>query len=144
MFTTAFYMVADLERGQICYANAGHPKPLLLRRSTNEVEVLSNASGKCCPALGLFDGSCYTTSHSPIRPGDLALLFTDGLYDVEGPHQDQFNPDWLLTEVQKRIACPARELIDSLLEDIQQRCDHTGFADDVCVVGMEVLAQPGV
>jgi sigma-B regulation protein RsbU (phosphoserine phosphatase) len=138
MFTTAFYLVADLEQKQICYANAGHPKPLLIHRPNRSVDVLSNASGKCCPALGLFEGSVYPTSQCAIADGDLLMLYTDGLYDVEGPNQDLVNPDWLLAEVRKRSAAPASELFDQLLAEIQLVSGNAGFADDVCMVGMEV------
>ena len=142
MFTTAFYLVADLERGQICYANAGHPKPLLIHRTANQVEILSNASGKCCPALGLFEGSAYPTSQCSLAPGDLLMLFTDGLYDVEGPNQDRLNQDWLLAEVRKRIQFPAGDLFDALLHEIQVVSGNAGFADDVCLVGMEAAGHP--
>jgi sigma-B regulation protein RsbU (phosphoserine phosphatase) len=138
MFTTGFYLVVDLEQKQICYANAGHPKPLLIHRTTNQVESLANSSGKCYPALGLFDGSTYPTSQCPIQPGDLVMLFTDGLYDVEGAHQDRINPDWLLTQVRQRATCPATELFDQLLAEINRASGNAGFADDVCLVGMEV------
>lgn len=140
MFTTAFYLVADLESHQICYANAGHPKPLLIRGSTRQVEILTNASGKCYPALGLFEGSAYPTTQRSLTPGDLLMLFTDGLYDVEGINEDQINQDWLLAEVRKRAPCTAAELFDGLLREIQVVSGNAAFADDVCLVGMEVAA----
>ena len=37
------------------YANAGHPKPLHIRRGTGKVEPLANADGKSEPVLGLFE-----------------------------------------------------------------------------------------
>lgn len=138
MFTTAFYMVADLEQNQICFANAGHPKPLLIHRPLGTVEVLSNTSGKSCPALGLFEEFVYTTSQIAISPGDLIMLFTDGLYDVEGPHQDSIHPDWVLEEVRKHTRKPATELFDHLLGEINRVSGNADFADDVCLVAMEV------
>jgi phosphoserine phosphatase RsbU/P len=142
MFTTAFYLVADLERREIRYANAGHPKPLLIRRPANHARVLSNATGKCCPALGLFDDTVYPASQCQIAPGDLVMLFTDGLYDIEGPEQDRLNQDWLLTETQKRIRCPVGVLFDALLNEIRALSGQTSFPDDVCLVGMEVTGLP--
>jgi len=47
MFTTAFYLVADLDRQLITYANAGHPRPLLIHRTRGHVEILSNDTGRC-------------------------------------------------------------------------------------------------
>jgi phosphoserine phosphatase RsbU/P len=138
MFATGFYLVADLERREISYSNAGHPKPLLIHRKTGEVQPLGNADGNCYPALGLFERSDYPTSCCPMLPGDLLMLYTDGLYDVEGELQDQVHPDWLLAEVKKRARLSGPELFDSLLEEIQVVSASAGFADDVCMVGMEV------
>ena len=106
------------------------------------MDVLANATGKCSPALGLFPDSIYPTSQCSIAPGDLLMLFTDGLYDVEGPSQEQINPDWLLAEVRKRTQAPATELFDQLLAEIQLVSGEAGFADDVCIVGMEFNAAP--
>ena len=84
MLTTAFYLVADWEAGNMRYANAGHPKPLhLLRRSQAEWHSLGNAEGKCQPALGLFEDAVYLTTEQKLTPGDVVMLFTDGVYEVE-------------------------------------------------------------
>jgi serine phosphatase RsbU (regulator of sigma subunit) len=138
MFTTAFYLVADLERMQLFYANAGHPKPLLIHSPTGEVQILANSSGKCYPALGLFERSEYPTSCCPISAGDVLMLYTDGLYDVEGPNQDRITQEWLVSEVRKRTRRSAGELFDELLQEIQVISGKANFADDVCLVGMEV------
>ena len=64
-------------------------------------------------------------------------------YDiVEGPHQDRINPDWLLAEVRRHSQSSAAELFDHLLQEIQNVSGHTPFADDVCLVGMEVHDGP--
>src|SRR5437773_2065472 len=52
LLTTAFYLVADCRTGGMQYANAGHPKPLHLRRAANQVQPLVNSLGKGQAALG--------------------------------------------------------------------------------------------
>ncbi len=79
LFTTAFYLVADLELKEICYASAGHPKQLLIHRSTNQVELLQSPGGRSSPALGLFESPAFPAMKVEIGPGDLVMLFTDGL-----------------------------------------------------------------
>src|SRR5690606_31152504 len=71
LFTTAFYIIADLENRQFLYANAGHPKPFLIHKENDRVESLKNADGKSRPALGLFQESVYPTTTIPMHPGDL-------------------------------------------------------------------------
>ena len=80
---------------------------MLIHRATGKVELLKSIDGKSSPALGLFAGSVYPTAQCPLSPNDLIMLFTDGLYDVDGPNEELFNPEWLLAEV-SRARLPRR------------------------------------
>jgi sigma-B regulation protein RsbU (phosphoserine phosphatase) len=139
MLTTGFYMVADLAQGQLRYANAGHPKPLLLHRGAGGLELLNNQDGKNKPALGLFDQVAYTTSCSTLKEDDMVMLFTDGLYEVEGADQNVYTHEMLVNAVHKRMKLPAGELFDDLLAEIRRFAVDQEFIDDVCLVGMEVM-----
>jgi sigma-B regulation protein RsbU (phosphoserine phosphatase) len=138
LFTTAFYLVADLARRQFFYANAGHPRPFLVHRLSATVEVLKNPDGKARPALGLFADSTYPTASSPMAAGDFVMLFTDGLYEVEGAGDEPFSQDLLLEAVRKHASLRGSELFASVLCEIQQFSANHEFSDDVCLVGMEV------
>lgn len=139
LFTTAFYLVADTASGKMCYANAGHPRPLLIRTATGQVEPLVSRNGKPGPALGLFEESVYSTSESPLQPGDRVILFTDGLFEVEGAHNQFYSQELLLKAVRAHTQLPAPELFDVLLAEIQRYSIQKEFSDDVCLVAMEVL-----
>jgi phosphoserine phosphatase RsbU/P len=142
MLTTAFYLVANWHTGQMRFANAGHPKPLLVRRSADCVESLVNASGKSQPALGLFEDPPYQTSEANITPGDLVMLFTDGLYEMQGRNEELYSQERLLLDVKKLIKKPAGPLFDELLETIRAFSVDHKFEDDVCLVGMEFKGKP--
>jgi sigma-B regulation protein RsbU (phosphoserine phosphatase) len=142
MLTTAFYLVADWRAGTARYANAGHPKPLHLRRSAGLVQPLANASGKSQPALGLFEDASYQTSEAMLCPKDLIMLFTDGLYDVQDRHNELYSQALLLASVRQRAALPAPQLFDELLQEIKDFSAGTGFTDDVCLVGLECAEGP--
>jgi sigma-B regulation protein RsbU (phosphoserine phosphatase) len=138
LLTTAFYLTADWKTGTMRYANAGHPKPLHVQRSRNRVEPLTNASGKSQPALGLFEDAAYQGSEVKLSAGDLIMLFTDGLYEVQGAKNELYSQELLVGGVQKRVALPAPQLFDALLEEIQGFSADGTFADDVCLVAMEL------
>jgi sigma-B regulation protein RsbU (phosphoserine phosphatase) len=138
LFTTAFYMTVDLEKREIIFANAGHPKPFLIHRPSDQVEVLKYPDGKARPALGLFADSTYPTVSFPLAAGDAVMLFTDGLYEVEGPGNQQFSQDLLLQTVKKHSRLHCADLFDALLQEIQEFSASEEFADDVCLVGVEV------
>jgi sigma-B regulation protein RsbU (phosphoserine phosphatase) len=146
--TTAFYLTADYTTGSVRYANAGHPKPFLVQRGSGHVETLGNttAKRKSNPALGLFNEAVYDSSERQLEPGDLVMLFTDGLYEVERPNLELYTQEMLVDAVRRRSKLPAGELFDELLAEIKQFAQGQNFMDDVCLVGMEITekTQPTV
>ncbi|MEI6780676.1 MAG: SpoIIE family protein phosphatase [Verrucomicrobiota bacterium] len=137
MLTTAFYLVADWTTGTVRYANAGHPKPLLLRRSTGQVEPLTNAGGQSQPVLGLFEDAAYRTSEVKLSPQDVVMLFTDGLYEVQDRNDELYSQAMLIAGVQRRTQLPVPQLFDDLLAEIKRYAADHRFEDDVCLIGME-------
>jgi sigma-B regulation protein RsbU (phosphoserine phosphatase) len=140
--TTAFYLVADWTTGVMRFANAGHPKPLFIRRSAGRVEPLVNVTGQSQPALGLFDDPPYQTTEVALEPGDFVMLFTDGLYEVQGLNEELYSQERMMMDVQNLLAKSNRELFDELLEAIRVFSVSHEFDDDVCIVGMEFAGKP--
>ena len=143
VLTTAFYLVADCKTGQMRYANAGHPKPLHIQRQAGKVVQLTNASGTSQPALAFIENTRYQASERKLSPGDLVMLFTDGLYDHQGPENQIYSQAMVAEAVRRRVAMPASQLFDSMLDEIRQFSSNIAFADDVCIVGMEYTRIPG-
>jgi serine phosphatase RsbU (regulator of sigma subunit)/FixJ family two-component response regulator len=137
LFATAFYLIADLKRSRMLYANAGHPKPLLLHRGRNELEQMSSKDGDG-PALGLFDGMEYRTSECPLEVDDFVMLFTDGLFEVEAPNHELYSCERLIDAVRQRARLQSSELFAGVFAEIRQFSKRTEFSDDVCLLGMEV------
>ena len=142
MLTTAFYLVADWRTGSLRFANAGHPKPLLVHRSTGRIDLLAHASGRGEPALGLFDNPSYQTTEIAIAPGDFVMLFTDGLYEVQGLNEELYSQERLMLDVHNLLPKPADRMFDELIEAIRRFAVNGAFDDDVCLVGMEFSGKP--
>ena len=144
MLTTAFYAVADCRTGLLHYANAGHPKPLILRRSRDLVEPLVNASGRSQPALGLFEDPPYATSETTLARGDFLMLFTDGVFEVQGGNEELYSQERLMLDVNTLITHPPGILFDKLLQNIRNFAVNGEFDDDVCLVGLDFVGMPAV
>jgi len=142
MLTTAFYLVADWTTGVMRFANAGHPKPLFIRRSAGRVEPLINSTGQSQPALGLFDDPPYQTTEVTLTPGDFVMLFTDGLYEVQGLNEELYSQERMMMDMQSLLSKSNRELFDELLEAIRAFSVSHEFDDDVCIVGIEFAGKP--
>jgi sigma-B regulation protein RsbU (phosphoserine phosphatase) len=139
VFLSAFYGIIDTTTGELRYANAGHPSPLLLRHRQGEVQPLPMREGMPGPPLGVRDQAVYHSTATTLSQGDLLMLFTDGLFEVAGPDQEQYGEGRLEAAVRRRGDLPCGRLFDEILAEVQQFSGGRGFADDVCLVGMEVV-----
>ena len=139
LFASAFYLLADLEKGELRYANAGHPNPLCVHCASDRSETYSLNGSKHGPALGLFDDAVYPNSHCELSPQDTLLLFTDGLFEVEGPGGDIYDYRRLLEAVNMRRGLPAFQLCQEVIEEVERFSEGKHFNDDVCLVAMEVV-----
>src|SRR5438552_13343737 len=101
MFASAFYVYVDVETGELRFGNAGHPKPLLLRKATRTVDVLAPSDCHIGSALGVFDQVHYEACSVQASQGDTILLFTDGLFEVEGPGGEYFDQRRLVEAVRE-------------------------------------------
>ena len=138
LFASAFYLLADLEKGELRYANAGHPNPLRIHRERDRTETYPLNGGEHGPALGLFDDAVYSTSQCELSSHDTLLLFTDGLYEVEGPGGEIYDYRRLLEAVSRRRELPAFQLCHEVIEEVQRFSEGRHFSDDACLVAMEV------
>lgn len=139
IFATAFYLIADLAKQEIRYANAGHPCPLFRDQLTGEVGSLAWPPGEQRPALGLFDNVSYAATRRTLRPHDLFILYTDGLCEAADPDGITFGRDRLFSGVREQGHCPTPELFDFLLEDAKAFSARETFEDDVCILGIQML-----
>ena len=73
-----------------------------------------------------------------LDPGDLLLLFTDGLFEVTGTGDEEFGTERLLNLARQRMNLPMSSVVDGLIEDVQRFCQGALFEDDVCLLGVEV------
>ena len=138
IFASAFYLYADLEKGELRYANAGHPNPLRVHYTRDRADTYPLNGSKHGPALGLFESAIYPNSNCELSPRDTLLLFTDGLFEVEGPGGDLYDYRRLLEAVNRRRELPAFQLCREVIEEVQQFSAGRQFSDDVCLVAMEV------
>jgi serine phosphatase RsbU (regulator of sigma subunit) len=70
------------------------------------------------------------------------MLFTDGLYEVQGQNEELYSQERLMLDAQNLLQKPAAQMFDELIEAIRAFCVDHEFADDVCLVGMEFTGKP--
>jgi serine phosphatase RsbU (regulator of sigma subunit) len=137
MFATCFYVIADVERALLRFANAGHPSALHIRCDGASVEKLDDQRSRG-PAMGILASAIYPTTTRSMAKGDLVMLFTDGLFEVEDETGGFFNEEQLHATASRHAALVPEEFFDRVLADIRKYSQSETFADDVCVVGMQI------
>ena len=70
------------------------------------------------------------------------MLFTDGLYEVQGANEELYSQQRLMVDVQHLLGQPAGNLFDNLLATIRTFSNDREFEDDVCLVGLEFTGKP--
>ena len=78
-FVTLFYGVLDARNRRLTYSNAGH-HPAIVLRPDGQVRLLSSGG----TVLGILDGTTYNERVIDLVPGDILLLYTDGVVEAEG------------------------------------------------------------
>lgn len=90
-FVSAFLGVLEPESGRLTWTNAGHNPPLLVRASGG-VEQLA---GPWLP-LGLLPGFEYGAEESVLRPGDILVVYTDGITEATNPDGEAYGLERLI------------------------------------------------
>ncbi len=138
VFLSAFYGVMDTDTGEFRYANAGHPDPAWVRRSEGSAELLPPPMGHHGPPLGVRPGATYSSTRVTAAPGDVFVLYTDGLIEATGPGDEPYGEKRLKEALQARIGLTGGRLFDEVLADVVRFTGGKGFSDDVCMVGVEL------
>ncbi|WP_028638087.1 SpoIIE family protein phosphatase [Nocardioides sp. URHA0032] len=123
---TIAYALADPAAGTLELISAGHPAPLLLRPG-GSIEVVTHAETMLLGA----GGGARNVVTVPFDPGDVALLFTDGLVERRGEDTDAGMDR--LVDACRRIDAPA---LDTWLEAVVDEVRDPTRDDDVAALAV--------
>jgi phosphoserine phosphatase RsbU/P len=134
-YATAFYGVLAGDGG-FTYCNAGHNPPFLIGASgTRRLDTGG-------PVVGLLPGATYEEEVIRLDPGDLLVVFSDGIseaFDVQG---NDFGDDRILEVLAPRAGDPVPDLLAALLRAVADFCAGAEQSDDQTVVLVRYLGRP--
>jgi serine phosphatase RsbU (regulator of sigma subunit) len=139
IFVTSCYLVMDILQRKIVYANAGHPPPMLIRRSEGILVPLKPKDNDPEIALGLAGEFEYSLQEVPLLKEDGILLYTDGFYESENHQAVQLGMRGFQDMILAHIDEPIGVLLDKLILSLESYCGCADFSDDVCLFGMDLL-----
>jgi serine phosphatase RsbU (regulator of sigma subunit) len=139
VYASAFYLKLDMHEKRGCFANAGHPPQLHIRRKHAEIVRLFDIS-KTGPRLGLDEKAVFPAHGFPIDAEDVFLLFTDGIIEVPNDAGEPFGIARLESVVRANAELPAAQLIDRIVASAGEHAGAEVFPDDVCLVAVEAAS----
>ncbi|MFF4324543.1 PP2C family protein-serine/threonine phosphatase [Streptomyces sp. NPDC001568] len=134
-FATALLVEIPQEGGHIGILNCGHPPPLLLNGS--RLRVLESATPSPLLSLAELIGDHYTVDTFDVTPGDLLLLYTDGIAEARA-RDGEFFP--LTAWMREQPPAPPRDLLTALHRDLLHY-SRGRLDDDVAALAVR-LRQP--
>jgi len=132
-YATFFYGLFDPATRKLAYSNGGHNPPILLRGDG----VLRLEKGG--PPVGLFRFAQYAQDEVELAPGDLLVLFTDGISEAENPAQDEWGEEALIAAVRASDSAPPVEIITRVMHAADGFAAGAPQHDDMTLVIARVL-----
>lgn len=118
---------------RLVIANAGAIPPVVCR----EGEIIKpHVEG--IPA-GLLEGSEYDEVTVETHPGDVILLYSDGIQDQPNPKGDEYGEVRLPQVIRTICHKSAREIVDGILADLDAFTEDGSAFDDQTIIAMKVL-----
>jgi serine phosphatase RsbU (regulator of sigma subunit)/predicted enzyme related to lactoylglutathione lyase len=127
-YATLFFAEYDEEKQQLTYINCGH-LPALLLRSDNSVEWLESTA----TVLGLFKQWDCAAQRCPFNPGDVLLIYTDGVTESSNDREEEFGAERLVEILRKSQSLPSVAILSSVIDEVR-RFSHGEQHDDITAI----------
>jgi len=134
MFVTLFYAILDPQERRLTFVNAGHNPPLLFSSGIPGVSLL-NAKGR---APGIKDEGELEPVEVTLSPGDVVVLYTDGVTEAASEHDEEYGIGRLSARVEAAKGLPAKEIISAIVQDVRRCTGKRPQFDDITLMVLKV------
>jgi sigma-B regulation protein RsbU (phosphoserine phosphatase) len=139
-FVSMILWLVDVRNGTVCWANAGHPPAIIYDAAADRFEQ----SGRDGIPLGIEDDVTYREfTFGPLRPGQVMVLGTDGVWEMESPSGEFFGTERLQQSIRRAAGGSARAIADAIRRDLDAFRGRHDNRDDVTVVVIKMSADRG-
>lgn len=129
-FITFFWAKYFHEESRLKYINAGHNPPLLLRKTRNDFEELSEG-GLILGAMPSF--TPYAETDITLNKGDIVVMYTDGVTETFNRNGEEYGEDKLQQLILESRTQSAGELLDAIVQDVRN-FNAGKLADDLTLI----------
>jgi sigma-B regulation protein RsbU (phosphoserine phosphatase) len=126
-FVTLFYCELSLTSNRlVVYANAGHCSPIYYRREKDSVTMLEPTGG----LLGIVRNQKFNVENIVMRPGDLMVLFTDGITEAHNKSDEMYGEERLIQKIREYRDLSPKEIVILIIDDVQKFSAGSEYTDD--------------
>jgi sigma-B regulation protein RsbU (phosphoserine phosphatase) len=135
MFLTLFYAVYDPQSRLLTYVNAGHNPPFLYNALTGEQDWLRPTD----MIVGVMHGRPYEAQERQLSPGDVLVLYTDGVTEAFNTAHEMFDVERLVEVVHSHRTLSAQELVEAIEAAVTAFAGQAPQSDDLTLLVMRCL-----
>ncbi len=135
LFITALVARMDLPTGHLRFANAGHEPPILVPGDGSPASLVLGSGA----LVGAFEDLDLPECAVDLQPGDLLVLYTDGVTDARSPAGERFEEERLFAAIESARNGSARDVVASIATAVSAFADVTEPADDITIVAIRRL-----
>jgi serine phosphatase RsbU (regulator of sigma subunit) len=130
LFLSAVYAKLDTDTGRLIFSNAGHNPALLRRTDDGSFEELTTHG----IILGAFEGIELEDQRIDMRPGDLLVLYTDGVTEAINPNEQEFGVPRLRDVLSALADASAQEILAGVVDAVDAFASDAPPFDDLTLV----------
>lgn len=123
-FVSLFYSILDLSKNRLIYSSAGHEPPMLFGKQ--ELHQLIEAD----LLMGIDKDKIYSENTMEIHPGDILLLFTDGIVETLNSKDEDFSRKNLIRVVEKNKNLGSSGIVQKLLSSLKDFLKEAPLIDE--------------
>jgi serine phosphatase RsbU (regulator of sigma subunit) len=131
-YATLFFGEYRAQSQRLYFANCGHLPALLLRR-----EGIMERLDSTCTVLGLFKKWDCVIQETSFQPGDLLVLYTDGLSEATNEAGDEFGEERLSEAIRRYQGLGSEALIEALVKEVREFAPYEQ-QDDITLIVAKV------
>lgn len=128
-FVTLFYAELDPEVGRLTFLNAGHNPPLIVHAGGTMEQLAAGGL-----PLGIMADAEFREGRTQLHPGDVLVIYSDGVSEAVNPSGEEFGPTRLYEVVARNLDASAGGIRDRIESALTKFCQGTPAADDITLV----------
>ncbi len=130
LYITLLYGILNPENAEFTYCSAGHHPALLLRDRDGSIEKLERTG----MPLGVMEETTWKRENVKIEPGDVLVLYTDGITDAQNSAEEFYGLDKLQEALGEQRGKTAEEIRDTLREGVRVWVGNAAQFDDITMM----------